>query len=150
MLRSLLCGLLLTSLPMLFEGQEQKLSPAAVPAPVSAAATKRFPKARVSGWSKETEDGKTTYEASVSDSTGKRDAVFGEDGALLAIEQGIALSDLPVEVKNAVTAKYPGAVLRKAEKITHDGGSVDYEVDLAKASHKEVTLSSTGKILKEE
>src|SRR5581483_1246019 len=136
-------------LPMLFKGQEQKLTVREVPVLVTASATKRFPKARVSGWSKESEDGKTTYEASVSDADGKRDAVFSEDGTLLAIEQSIALSDLPERVKDAVRTKYPHAVLRKAEKITHNG-SVDYEVDLAKAARKEITISSVGKILKEE
>lgn len=39
--------------------------------------------------------------------------------------------------------------MRKAEKITQDG-AIDYEVDLAKAARKEVTISSSGKILKEE
>jgi hypothetical protein len=61
----------------------------------------------------------------------------------------MALSDLPVRVKDAIRTNYPHAVLRKAEKITHDG-SVDYEVDLAMAARKEITISSAGKILKEE
>ena len=116
---------------------------------MSSGATRSFPNARVSGWSKETEAGKTTYEASVSDGDGKRDAVFSASGALLTVEQGISLSELPVTVKNAVIAKYPHAEFRKAEKIIH-GDAIDYEIDLAKTLRKEITVSSAGKILKEE
>ena len=129
--------------------QEKKLKPADVPSAVTAASAKRFPNAHVSGWSKETEEGRTTYEASIVDSSGKRDAVFAEDGSLVAIEEKISITELPVQVRSAVAAKYPKAVLRKAEKISH-ASETDYEVDLAQAARKEVTVSSTGKILKEE
>jgi hypothetical protein len=149
MQRGVIYGLVLLSLPTLFTGQERKLRPAEVPTVVSASATKRFPGARISGWSKQTEGGKTTYEAAVSDPDGKRDAVFSEDGALVAVEQNISIADLPSRVRDAVTAKYPHAELQKAERITHNG-NVDYEVDLAKAVRKEITVSSEGRILKEE
>ena len=43
----------------------------------------------VSGWSKELEDGKTTYEVSVIEGSSKRDVVFAEDGSLVAIEESI-------------------------------------------------------------
>jgi hypothetical protein len=142
-------AVLLCCTATLILGQEKKLKPAEVPPAISAAATKRFPNAQVSNWSREAEDGKTTYEASVSDASGKRDAVFSEDGSLVAIEESVAVSDLPAQVKDAVLAKYPHATLRKAEKISHDS-QIDYEIDLAKAARKEITVSSNGKILKEE
>ena len=149
MQRGVIYGLVLLSLPAIFKRQDRKLRPAEVPSLVSASAAKQFPRARISGWSKETEGGKTTYEAAVSDHDGKRDAVFSEDGALVAVEQDISIADLPSRVRDAVTVKYPHAELQKAERITQNG-TVDYVVDLAKAVRKEITVSSEGRILKEE
>jgi hypothetical protein len=131
------------------EDKEAKLKPADVPAAVSQAIAKQYPKAKVSGWSKELEDGKTTYEASVIEGSSKRDVVFAEDGSLLAIEEAIQVSDLPAAVKSAIRNKYPGASLRKAEKISH-GDQLQYEVALGKAPKKEVLLTPAGKIVKEE
>jgi hypothetical protein len=52
-------------------------------------------------------------------------------------------------VKRAIQSKYPGASLRKAEKISH-GEQLQYEVALGKAPKKEVLLTPAGKIVKEE
>ncbi len=133
---------------LLAAGQEQKLRPAEVPAAVTEAAAKRYPKAQIAGWSKEVEDGKTTYEASIADRS-KRDVVFAEDGSLVAVEEAIRISSLPAEVKRTLETKYPGAVVAKAEKIYH-GDEIQYEVALRKTSKKEILLTSAGKVLKEE
>jgi N12 class adenine-specific DNA methylase len=146
------CIIALLCMATLALGQEAKetmLKPGDVPAAVTQAVTKQYPNAKVSSWSKELEDGKTTYEASVSDGSFKRDVVFAEDGSLLAVEEAIQISDLPAAVKSAIRNKYPGASLRKAEKILH-GEQVQYEVALAKAPKKEVLVTPAGKIIKEE
>ncbi len=129
--------------------QEAKLRSSEVPPTVNAAAEKQFAGARLSAWSKEVENGKTTYEVSVVSGSSKKDAVFNPDGSLAAIEEVVAVSALPVQVRDAVSARYPGSTLRKAEKIT-SGDQVQYEVALAKAAKKEVLLSAEGKIVKEQ
>jgi hypothetical protein len=131
------------------EDKETKLKAGDVPAAVIAAVAKQYPSAQVSGWSKEVENGKITYEASVIDGSSKRDVVFAENGSLLAVEQAIPVSALPAAVRRAIRAKYPTASLRKVEKISQ-GTEVQYEVALAKASKKEVLLTPDGKIVKEE
>jgi hypothetical protein len=131
------------------EDKEVKLKSADVPAAVSQAVIKQYPKAKVSGWSKELEDGKTTYEASVTEGPSKRDVVFAEDGSLVAIEEAIQVSDLPAAVKSAIQSRYPGASVRKVERISHVD-QLQYEVALAKAPKKEVLLTPAGKIIKEE
>lgn len=143
---ALLC---LTTLARGQEDKEAKLKPADVPAAVSQAIAKQYRNAKVSGWSKELEDGKTTYEASVIEGSSNRDVVFAEDGSLVAIEEAIQVSDLPAAVKSAIRNKYPGASLRNAEKISH-ADQLQYEVALAKALKKEVLLTAAGKIVKEE
>ena len=129
------------------EDKETKLKPGEVPAAVVTAASKQYPGARMSNWKKETEDGKKTYEASMVDGSSKRDVVFAENGALLAIEEIIPVSDLPAAVKKAILGEFPGVSLRKAEKISH-GDEVQYEVALGKASKKEVLLTPDGRIVK--
>jgi hypothetical protein len=129
------------------EDKETKLKSGEVPAAVVAAASKQYPGAQMSNWTKETEDGQTTYEASMVDGSSKRDIVFAENGALLAIEDVIPVSDLPAAVKKAILGEFPGASLRKAEKISH-GNEVQYEVALGKVSKKEVLLTPDGRIVK--
>ena len=129
--------------------QEKSLKSSDVPPPVAASVNKLYPGAVISHWSMETEAGKTTYEASVKDAAGNRDVVVAPDGTLVATEEKVALSTVPAEARQAIKTKYPSATIKGAEKITHDG-TVDYEFDLAHASHHEVTISTAGKILKEE
>jgi hypothetical protein len=150
MKKYVMCALLIGGTSTLVTAQEKRLKPSEVPTGVTAAATKRFPTAQISSWSKETEDGKTTFEASIKDAAGKRDAVFLEDGAFVATEEKISISELPPVVKKAIMDRYPTATFRAAERVSHDSGDPDYEVGIVKAAHKEVTVSSGGRILKEE
>ncbi len=141
---------LFAALVVVSSGQEAKLTNAEVPPAVSSAATEKFPQAKFSNWSKETEDGKTTFEVSVADGAGKRDAVFSPEGALVSTETSMKVSALPPAVKSAIQARYPSARVSKAEKIMLASNEVQYEVGLLKAAKKEVLLSTDGKILKEE
>jgi hypothetical protein len=120
-----------------------------VPQPVLAAATKAAPNAKVKEWEKNVEDGKTTYEVSMTEGSAKFQLVFEPNGTYVAKEETIPVSSLPAAVKSAVLAKYPKATLSSAEKITHPTAT-EYEVVLKNAAKKEILLSSDGKILKEE
>lgn len=143
-------GIVLTfCLALVAPAQEQKVKAADVPPAVTAAAVKAYPRAKISGWSKETEDGKLTYEASMTEGAVKRDVQFAEDGALLATEEVISMAEVPTAVQEALKANYPKAAVVKVEKIMH-GSEVQYEFALKKAAHKEVVFSPDGKIVKTE
>ncbi len=150
MIRFSWIALLLATRTLIGSAQEAKLTPAQIPEAVSSAATQRFPDAKLSHWSKETDDGKTTFEVSVADGKGKRDAVFSPDGVLVSVETSIEVNSIPASVKSTIQEKYPSARIKKAEKITLASNEIQYEVDLLKAAKKEVLLSAEGKILKEE
>jgi uncharacterized membrane protein YkoI len=130
-------------------GQEKELKGADVPVAVTRTLSREFPKAVVSKWSKEIENGKTTYEAGISEGSRRRDAVFSEQGSLIATEQDMDVANLPDKIKNAIQTKYPDAALYKAERI-ESNGKTQYEVQILKGSRKEVLLDFNGKILKEE
>ena len=131
------------------EAKEQKLKLKDVPAPVVAAAAKAYPSARIREWTKETEAGKTQYEASMVDGATKRDVLFAPNGTVMAVEEVIPIAELPPAVQNTIKAKYPQGVIHSAEKIT-GGKEVQYEVGLKKAAKKEVVLTADGKVVKEE
>jgi hypothetical protein len=129
--------------------QETKIKPSQVPPPVLAAAAKEYPKAQLKGWEKVVEDGKTTYEATVTEGASHWTAVFAENGPLVGREDVIPVADLPAAVRDAAKAKYPGATVHSVEKIT-SGASIQYELGLKNASKKEAVFDSEGKLLKEE
>ena len=129
--------------------QEVKVKANEVPAPVRAAASKAYPAAQVKGWEKDVEDGKTLYEATMTQGGSEWQVAYTGDGTFDAREEKIAVAALPAAALDAVRAKYPKAVIHSAEKITRATG-IEYEAGLKNAPKKEVVLTAEGKILKEE
>src|SRR5262245_8305821 len=139
----------LTAAGLAQEPKEKKVNNKNVPAAVIAAATKAFPNARVKGWSKETEDGKTFYEAEMIEGQTKRDVLFLPDGKIDIVEEEIANASIPAAVQSALKDRYAKAEIDLAEKLTKDG-SVQYELHLKKAPKKEIVFTPDGKFVKEE
>ena len=143
----LLC---LSGLGILLKRQDQELQPSQVPEPVTAAASRRYPKAQISRWSSEVEEGRTIYEASILENSSTRQIEFAEDGTLVAVGENITVSALPGPVISAVRARHPKASIAKAEKLTKSG-AVQYEVVLQRsAKREEVLLTAAGKLVKEQ
>jgi hypothetical protein len=124
-----------------------------LPKAVADAAKAKFPGAKWSGAAKETEDGKTLYEVSMSHEGRKLDVTFKADGTLEVVEAEIAVGDLPKPVASAVKDKYPGAKINLIESVTK-GPEVkkdadSYEIHLTTAAKKsvEIVLDASGKIL---
>ncbi len=131
------------------EPKERKLNNKSIPAAVTAASAKAFPNARVKGWSKETEDGKTFYEAEMIEGQTKRDVLFLPDGKIDIVEEEIAKASIPAAVQSALKDRYAKAEIDLAEKLTKDG-TVQYELHLKKAPKKEIVFTPDGKFVKEE
>src|SRR4030095_16538762 len=131
------------------EPKEQKVSGRNIPAAVTGGAAKAYPHTRIKGWAKETEDGKTFYEAEMVEGQTKRDVMFLEDGKIDLVEEEVAAAAVPPAVSNALKARYPRAVIDVAEKLTRDG-VVQYELHLKKAPKKEIVFTPEGKFVKEE
>ncbi|MFI5455228.1 MAG: PepSY-like domain-containing protein [Isosphaerales bacterium] len=134
---------------------EVKIELKDVPKAVLDAVKAKFPKAELTGATKETEEGKTTYEIALKDKGQKVDVALTADGKITEIETEIAARDLPEAVSSALEAKYPKATIKKAELITEIDGakeSKNYEVVVVTEAKKslEVKVSPEGKILKED
>jgi hypothetical protein len=93
--------------------------------------------------SKETENGKTTWEVESIDNGLSRDLVYNADGTVVEIEEEIPAASLPEPVTAAVKAKYPKATIARAEKVTH-GTTESYELTLKGAALKSIELTRDG------
>jgi hypothetical protein len=123
---------------------DETISVEKLPAAVKKAIKKRFPKAEIEKASKETEDGKTTYEVLLEIDDKPIDVAIKADGTILEVEREIALKELPGPVKKALAAKYPGAKIEKVEVVTKgENGPEIYEV----AIKTEVQLTAKGKFV---
>jgi hypothetical protein len=134
--------------------QEVEIKLDQVPKAVMDSAKAKFPGAEHRGAAKETEEGKTSYEISMTHEGRKMDVTFQEDGTLVLVETEVAEADLPAAVLKAAKEKYPQAKIDLAESVKK-GSEVKKEVDyyelhLTTADNKsaEVELDSGGKILK--
>jgi uncharacterized membrane protein YkoI len=127
--------------------QEKKITAKDVPAAVISAFKTAYPNATIRGYAREKENGKVFYEIESREGTTTRDVLYNPDGTVAEIEESLAATDLPAEVRQAMKEKYPKAVITKAEKTTA-GDKVSYEI-VARQGKKRVTIEfdSSGKVL---
>ena len=75
---------------------------------------------------------------------------FGLDGKWLETETEIPISSLPKAVTDAITSKYPGWVIKEADKTDTFKHGLIYEADIKSgASKKEVAYKEDGTIVSE-
>lgn len=86
-----------------------------------------YPKATITNVSTEKEDGEIRYEVESVDGAMARDLIYRADGTVVEMEEGLAETDLPQPVRDAVAAKYPKGRILKAERLAH-GTTVSYEL----------------------
>lgn len=131
-------------------GDEEKLSLDKLPVAVKAAIKARFPGAELKGASKESEEGETLFEVSLTYKGDKYDVAVEPSGEIEEIERAILVDALPGAVLKTIKAKYPGAKIQSAEQVTDEDGEVSYEVSVAEKGKEavEVALTPKGKIKK--
>ncbi len=124
-----------------------------VPKAVIDSVKAKFPTAELKGASKETENGKTSYEVTLSFKKANHDVTVTPEGKITGIEKAIAGADLPKSVTATLKSKYPQATVKAAEQISDaDDKITAYEVQLVLADKMrlEVKLDPDGKVLNEE
>lgn len=156
LLGQVLVGLLLGLSPMVAAAQEESVPLDKVPKPVMEAFKARFKDAKLTGASKEVEDGKLVYEVTFKDKGLNVDVTLSADGKLLMIEKEINRKDLPKAVTTALEGKYPKAEYKIVEELVQVEGKKEtltsYEVLLTTTDKKawEVVIAPDGKIIKVE
>lgn len=129
--------------------RDVKLKKKQVPRAVIAAFESAYPNATVRGYNRETENGKVYYEVESNEGQTTRDVLYHKDGTVAEVEESIAVGDLPADAAEGLRAKYPGAIITSAEKITR-GDITEYEAH-AKLGKKHVSMEfdANGKPLKQ-
>jgi uncharacterized membrane protein YkoI len=129
---------------------DTKVKMADLPPAVQAAVKEQTKTATLVGLSKETENGKTTYEAETTVNGKSRDVSFDKTGAIVAVEQEVDLDSLPAAAKAAIQKKIGTGTLKKVESVT-EGKAVSYEATIMKAGKSsEVGVNADGTPHKED
>ena len=118
---------------------------AKLPKAILDAFKKAYPTAVIKNVAEEKESGKTTWEVESTDRGMARDLVYNPDGTVVDIEEEVAAASLPPAVTAALKAKYPKAIITKAEKLT-TGKTFAYELTITGAGEvKSIELTADGK-----
>lgn len=135
---------------------EQDLAIKDVPKPVMDSAKAKFPGAVFTGASKETEDGKTVFEVSITHQNHKMDVTFNADGTMVLVETEVAGAEVPAVVSQAIKAKFPGAKVsliesvKKGPQVKKDADYYEFHLTTADKKSVEAEVDSKGKIMKTE
>lgn len=113
-----------------------------VPDAIENAFRQKFPEAKKVKWEREKNK---DYEASFLLNNKEVSAVYSPEGELKETETAIAVADLPAALVSVLNKKYPGAVIKEAEKVERADASVLYEVEIKfNKKEKELLLDAEG------
>jgi hypothetical protein len=135
--------------------EEKAIKEQEVPRPVINRVQKKYPAAKMTGFEREREDGKTSYEIKLSDGTKRMEVICTPDGKILAEEEQIVMGAVPEKVRQALKTnpKYGTWAVRNVERIVRDEktDAPSYELKVAKGkAGAELVFSSEGVLTKTE
>jgi hypothetical protein len=144
----------MSSMSFAKEGKEakegKKFDRKDLPAAVTTAFQKAYPKGTIKGADKEMNDSTLYYEIESVDGKTERSFLYLPDGTVYETEEGIEASMLPASVKATISTDYPKGKIEKAEKITR-GATTEFEIKVVAGKEKtEVVMDSSGKVIKTE
>ena len=139
------------SLATIVVAQEKKIQRADLPPAVEKTVAAQTQGATIKGFSQEKENGQTLYEAETTVNGHSKDITIDANGALVEIEEQVALDSLPSTVKAKLQAKAGGGKIVKVESLTKHDKLVAYEAKVQTAGKKtEIQVGPDGKPLDHE
>ncbi len=125
----------------------RKVRPAAVEKTVAA----QSQRATIRGFSEERENGQMYYEAEMTVDGHSKDLLVDNSGAIVEVEEQVAMDSLPAPVKEGLQTKAGKGKLVKVESITKHEKLVAYEAQVVTGGKKsEVQVGPDGKPLDHE
>src|ERR1700675_1646876 len=116
--------------------QEKKIKRSDLPPAVEKTVAAQSAGATVKGFSKETEKGQTYYEEEMIVNGHTKDILIDTDGAIVEVEEEVAMDTLPAEVKVGLQAKAGEGKLVKVETLTKQEKLVAYEAQVTRGGKK--------------
>jgi uncharacterized membrane protein YkoI len=131
--------------------QEKRIQRTDPPAAVEKAVGEQSRGTTIKGFSQERENGQIFYEAEMAVNGHSKDVLVDTNGAVVEIEEQVALDSLPAAVQQGLQAKAGGGKIVKVESLTKHDKLVAYEAKVQTAGKKkEVQVDPDGKPLAHE
>ncbi len=131
--------------------QEKKIKRADLPPAVEKTVAAESAGATVKGFSTEKEKGETFYEAELVVNGHSKDVLIDASGAVVEVEEEVALDSLSADVKAGLQAKAGKGKILKVESLTKKGKLVAYEAKVDTNGKKsEIQVGPDGKPLDHE
>ena len=144
----LVAGLLFTASA---SAQEKKIKRADLPPAVEKTVAAQSAGATVRGFSEEKEKGQVYYEAEMTVNGHSKDVLIDSNGAIVEVEEEVALDALPAPVKAGLQSKAGSGKILKVESITKHDKLVAYEAKVTTNGKKsEIQVGPDGKRLDHE
>lgn len=131
--------------------QEKKIKRSDLPPAVEKTVAAQSAGATIRGFSTEKENGQTLYEAEMTVNGHSKDVSMTADGAIVEVEEQVALDSLSPEVKAGLQAKAGKGKILKVESLTKKDKLVAYEAKIDTNGKKtEIQVGPNGKPLDHE
>ena len=139
------------SLATIAFAQEEKIQRADLPPAVEKTVAAQSLGATIKGFSQEKENGHIYYEAEMAVAGHTKDVLIDTAGAVVEVEEQVALDALPATVKDGLQAKAGKGKILKVESLTKQDKLVAYEAKvLTDGKKSEIQVSPDGKPLDHE
>jgi uncharacterized membrane protein YkoI len=133
------------------QSQEKKIKRTDLPPAVQTAVVKQSRGATIRGFSQETENGQTFYEAELMVNGHSKDVLMDVDGTVVEVEEQIPSESLSPAVRGGLQAQAGNGKIVKFETLTKKGQLVAYEAEiLTNGKKSEVQVDPDGKALDHE
>jgi hypothetical protein len=131
--------------------QEKKIKRSDLPPAVEKTVVAQSKGAEIRSFSQETEDGQVRYEVELMVNGHSKDIEMDASGAIVEVEEQVAMESLPAAVRDGLQAKAGKGKLIKVESITKHDKLVAYEAQVLTGGKKsEVQVGADGKPLNHE
>ena len=136
-------AIMLLGIGTLAAGKKMKVQD--LPAAVRQTVTEQTTNATLVGLTKEVEKGKTVFELETRKPNGQtRDLMIDTTGAVLSVEEEVALDSLPAPAKAAIEKSAVGGKIIRLETLA-EGKEVTYEAEIVKKGKKSsITVRANG------
>lgn len=131
--------------------QEKKIPRSDLPPAVEKTVAEQSKGAKIRGFSQETENGATQYEAELIVDGHSKDVLIDKMGAIVEVEEQVAIPELPAAVRDGLQAKAGKGKLTKVETIRKHDQLVAYEAQVLTGDKRsEVQVGPDGNPLNHE
>ena len=140
--------LALTGMVSLCFAGETKVKMESLPPAVQQAIKQQSAGAIIKGLSKETEKGKTYYEAELQVNGHSKDISFDASGKVVSVEEEVAIDSIPAAARDAINKAIGTGKLSRVERVS-ENGKTSYEAAIKTGTKtKEFTVDADGKPVK--